>query len=69
MSAPSIRQLEVVPDDNALDALLEHCLAVHTIIAERGTPTMRRLIDLLLFEIGSEIGGSVEAGRWKPGAN
>ncbi|WP_170249243.1 hypothetical protein [Methylobacterium haplocladii] len=43
-------------NETRLDALVDNCLAAHAIIAEHGTPAMRRLIDLLLFEIGSELG-------------
>ncbi|MDB5647651.1 hypothetical protein [Methylobacterium sp.] len=36
----------------SLDRLATHCIAARSMIDEVGTPVMRRLIDLLLFEIG-----------------
>lgn len=43
--------------DAALDALADHCISARAIIAERGSPVMQRLIDLILFEIASELAG------------
>ncbi|KQP31588.1 hypothetical protein ASF49_09035 [Methylobacterium sp. Leaf104] len=39
------------PQGEALDVLAAHCIAARAVIEEAGTPVMRRLIDLLLFEI------------------
>ncbi len=39
------------PEGEALDVLAAHCIAARAVIEETGTPVMRRLIDLLLFEI------------------
>jgi hypothetical protein len=39
-----------------LDDLVSHCLEAHAVIMRQGTPAMRRLIELLLFEVGSEFG-------------
>ncbi|MCJ2037093.1 hypothetical protein [Methylobacterium sp. J-068] len=36
----------------SLDHIATHCIAARAMIEETGTPLMRRLIDLLLFEIG-----------------
>lgn len=38
--------------DDQLDILTHHCVAAREVIDESGTKVMRRLIDLLLFEIG-----------------
>ena len=46
--------------DEVLDSLADHCLAARAIIGERGSPVMRRLIDLLLFEVGVEIAGQLD---------
>lgn len=40
------------PANTALDRLADHCITARTMIDEAGTPVMRRLIDILLFEIG-----------------
>lgn len=47
--------------DEALDMLAEHCIAARAIVDQHGTPAMRRLIDLLLFEVGSQIAVQVGA--------
>jgi hypothetical protein len=39
------------PNGEALDVLAAHCIAARAVIENAGTPVMRRLIDLLLFEI------------------
>lgn len=38
--------------DARMEALAQHCLAARQIIGEHGSPVMRRLIDLLLLEVG-----------------
>lgn len=60
---PPAGQADDALDDADRDALVDNCLAAHAIIADHGTPTMRRLIDLLLFEIGSAIGELGEGRR------
>lgn len=40
------------PNDDPMDLLAKHCIAARDVIDESGTRVMRRLIDLLLFEIG-----------------
>lgn len=66
-SNPQPAESDALPDgaltDTELDALASHGLAAHAIVDGRGTPTMRRLIDLLLFEIGNEIGGRTDRRR------
>lgn len=46
--------------DATLDLLANHCIAARTMIDEVGTPVMRRLIDLLLFEIGVALSAPAE---------
>ncbi|GJD76385.1 hypothetical protein [Methylobacterium goesingense] len=41
-----------VSDEATLDLLANHCIAARTMIDAVGTPVMRRLVDLLLFEVG-----------------
>ncbi len=42
----------VTIQDESLELLTQHCVAARGVIDESGTLVMRRLIDLLLFEIG-----------------
>ncbi|NEU11555.1 hypothetical protein G3T14_05360 [Methylobacterium sp. BTF04] len=44
-----------LPDDDPLDALAKHCIVARDLVDEAGTTVMRRLVDLLLFEIGVAI--------------
>ena len=44
----------------SLDRLATHCIAARTMIEETGTPVMRCLIDLLLFEIGLALAEHVD---------
>lgn len=47
-------------EDDPLDVLTQHCIAARHMIDESGTMVMRRLIDLLLFEIGVAMAERVE---------
>jgi hypothetical protein len=45
----------------SLDVLATHCIEARAMIEQSGTPMMRRLIDLLLFEIGVALAGPSDA--------